>query len=427
MSALHLVTSWPVEHVAAAIVTPHGVEMIGDTERIYRIASLSKPIVAWAIMVGVEEGVVGLDAPLVHVDAPDGATLRHLLSHAAGYNFSGAATIAPVGARRIYSNTGIELAAAELAGAAQLRFETYLGEAVFEPLGMSSAELRGSPAQGVHASVNDITAFVSEMRRPTLFGRNDLAPGDRTSVPHAGRYRAGRGPIRSVPLGIGGRAAWCQDTSLDGPLELARGIRTLRWFGHDDVGRPIDRHRRGGAHGPRLRPVEHRRPATLARVLRRRGGRTAGGGVSFQPGDRVRWATTGDDGLPIVRYGFVGGLNGDHTRVAVMLDGDLAGDTVVDIDQLVVVSITTVELRLDGADLLDDPSLRQGLVNLWSAEADQAGLEIRSIECLGTGVRDGDAAFALANLWAGTDQYVLRAEPDPHLDTVNIRAEYPRW
>ena len=32
------------------------------------------------------------------------------------------------------------------------------------------------------------------------------------------------------------------------------------------------------------------------------------------------------------------------------------------------VTITSVELCLYGADLLNDPSLRQGLVNLWSAE-----------------------------------------------------------
>ena len=150
----------------------------------------------------------------------------------------------------------------------------------------------------------------------------------------------------------------------------------------------------------------------------------------FQPGDRVRWETTGDDGLPLVRYGFVGGSNGDGNRVAVMLDGHLKGDTVIDHDQLAPVSITNVELRLHGADLLDDPSLRQGLVSLWSAEADQAGLEIRSIQLLGTGVRDtvGDG-FALAELHSGGRQYVLRAVCEPHDDeTVSVRADLPkRW
>jgi hypothetical protein len=132
----------------------------------------------------------------------------------------------------------------------------------------------------------------------------------------------------------------------------------------------------------------------------------------FQPGDRVRWLTIGDDGLPLTRYGFVGGLNGDHSRVAVMLDGELKGDTVIPLHELAAVEITTVELRLHGADLLDDPSLRQGLVNLWSAEADQAGLEIRDIRCLGTGVRDIGDSFALAELQAAGQEWVLLAMPD---------------
>ena len=66
MSALHLVTGWPVDHVAAAIVrldpvrreTVETVDSIGDAERVYRLASLSKPITAWAIMVAVEEGTL---------------------------------------------------------------------------------------------------------------------------------------------------------------------------------------------------------------------------------------------------------------------------------------------------------------------------------------------------------------------------------
>jgi hypothetical protein len=99
---------------------------------------------------------------------------------------------------------------------------------------------------------------------------------------------------------------------------------------------------------------------------------------------------------------------------------------VIDLTQLAPVMITNVELRLHGADLLDDPTLRQGLVNLWSAEADQAGLEIVSLECLGTGVRDAGNGFALAELWAGSHQYVLRASIGPSPDTVSVRADLPR-
>ena len=48
--------------------------------------------------------------------------------------------------------------------------------------------------------------------------------------------------------------------------------------------------------------------------------------MMFSLGDRVRWATTGDDGLPLVRYGFVGGVAGEPGPVVVMLDGELGGD-----------------------------------------------------------------------------------------------------
>ena len=70
--------------------------------------------------------------------------------------------------------------------------------------------------------------------------------------------------------------------------------------------------------------------------------------MTFSLGDRVRWETTGDDGLPLVRYGFVGGVAGEVGPVVVMLDGELGGD-VVDLAQLEPVTITNVELHLDGA------------------------------------------------------------------------------
>jgi hypothetical protein len=146
----------------------------------------------------------------------------------------------------------------------------------------------------------------------------------------------------------------------------------------------------------------------------------------FQPGDRVRWASLGDDGFPIVRYGFVRGTNGDRTRVAVMLDGDLKADTIVDLDQLEPVAITNIELHLQGSDLLDDPSLRQGIVNLWTAEADQAGLEVRSLEYLGDkGWGTSDEGCALAELRAGGAQYILRALPRTD-DSICVRAEHPQ-
>jgi hypothetical protein len=146
----------------------------------------------------------------------------------------------------------------------------------------------------------------------------------------------------------------------------------------------------------------------------------------FQHGDRVRVETIGDDGLPLVRYGFVGGLLGDRGPVVVMLDGDLKNNTIVDRSEIEAVSVTNVELRLLGTDLLDDPALRQGLVNLWTAEAEDAGLAIGTLTCIGEGVPDSREGYALAELIAGGEQYVLRAIRESNgSDFVRVRADRP--
>ncbi len=151
--------------------------------------------------------------------------------------------------------------------------------------------------------------------------------------------------------------------------------------------------------------------------------------TAFGHGDRIRYSTTDDDGLPLVRYGFVGGVSDDHFGpIVVMLDGELGGE-VVDPTDIEPVHMSNVTLVLAGSDLLDDPSLRQGLVNLWAAEAETAGLEIAGLRCIGTGVRDAGEGYALAELSSGTDRYVLRASLCPHdRDAVMIRADLPnRW
>ena len=146
MGALDLVGTWPVEHAAAAVVGPEAVlGTTGDTGRPFRIASIAKTLTAWAVLVGVEEGIVALDDAV----GQPACTLRHLLAHAGGYPFDGHRPIARPGTRRIYSNTGIELAADAVADAAGMPFGTYLAEAVLEPLGMIATDLRGSPAHAV--------------------------------------------------------------------------------------------------------------------------------------------------------------------------------------------------------------------------------------------------------------------------------------
>ena len=148
----------------------------------------------------------------------------------------------------------------------------------------------------------------------------------------------------------------------------------------------------------------------------------------FRHGDRIRYATTGEDGLPLVRYGFIGGVGSNGGPIVVMLDGELGGD-VVDPDEVEPVHICNVTLTLGGSDLLDDPSLRQGLVNLWAAEAESAGLQLASLHSIGTGVRDSSEGYALAELSSGGEQYVLRATRCiSQYDAIVVHADRPnRW
>ena len=149
----------------------------------------------------------------------------------------------------------------------------------------------------------------------------------------------------------------------------------------------------------------------------------------FRHGDRIRYTTTDDDGFPLVRYGFIGGVTHDGGPVVVMLDGELGGD-VVEPDTIEPVGICNVTLKLDGSDLLDDPSLRPGLVNLWRAEAEDAGLQIAAIHPIetGLGLRDSSEGYALAELTAAGDQYTLRATRCPTEDAILLRAARPdRW
>ena len=131
---------WPVPTAAAVVVDATGeLAAHGPVDEPMPLASLSKPMAAWATLVAVEEGVVVLDDPV----GPPGCTLRHLLAHASGLPFEGDAPTERPATVRIYSNTGYDLIAHHVAAAAGIPFAEYLHEAVFEPLGMSASRLDG--------------------------------------------------------------------------------------------------------------------------------------------------------------------------------------------------------------------------------------------------------------------------------------------
>ena len=200
MPALDALASWPVNRVGGAVVDrAGGVETAGDTDWRTRIASVTKPLVALACLVAVEEGTLDLGAPA----GPPGSTVRHLLAHASGLPFEGTAPVTPPGRRRIYSNTGFDVLGDTLAAAAGMPVATYLHEAVAAPLGMGRTELRGSPAKDAWSTADDLARFAAELLAPTLVAPETLDDATREQFPGLAGVVPGLGGYDRNPWGLG--------------------------------------------------------------------------------------------------------------------------------------------------------------------------------------------------------------------------------
>jgi CubicO group peptidase (beta-lactamase class C family) len=163
VGALEAVDRWPVGSAAAAVVGPDGVlETCGDVESAYALASVTKPLVALAVLVAVEEGALHLDDPA----GPPGSTVRHLLAHASGLAMDTEDVVAKPGTRRVYSNTGFTVLGDHLAAVTGIGLADYLHQAVCEPLELPATELVGPAGTGARASVADLAAVAGELLSP---------------------------------------------------------------------------------------------------------------------------------------------------------------------------------------------------------------------------------------------------------------------
>lgn len=143
-------------------------EVEARPDTVYRIASISKPISATAILQLVEKGKLFLDDPVTkHVPSfPDrglGITLRHLLTHTSGIRhykeremnlkehfdsveaaleiFKDDPLLFTPGTKYSYSSYAYNLLAAVVESASGLTFEAYLKEKVWGPAGMTATKL----------------------------------------------------------------------------------------------------------------------------------------------------------------------------------------------------------------------------------------------------------------------------------------------
>jgi CubicO group peptidase (beta-lactamase class C family) len=192
---------WPAEHVAVAVVGADGTVLAtaGDQDRGYRLASVTKLLTAYAVLIAVEEGAVEWDTPA----GPDGSTVRHLIAHTSGVAFDSDRVMAAPGTRRIYSNSGFELLALTVADAAGMPFEEYLHDAVCAPLGLDATTLTGSPAAGASSTAADLSRFAAELQNPTLVDPVTLAAATEVAFPGLDGVLPGFGRQRPNDWGLG--------------------------------------------------------------------------------------------------------------------------------------------------------------------------------------------------------------------------------
>ena len=169
------------------------VEHTGDLDAPFAWASVTKLLVAVAVLVATEEGTLGLDDPA----GPPGSTVRHLLAHASGLGPDSDRPLSPPGRRRIYSNVGYEILADFLAQRSGMPFTDYLRTGVVHPLGhdRDRAGAGSSPASGARGPLGDLLALAGELLAPrlvsaaTLDGATSVAfPGLAGVLPGFGRF-----------------------------------------------------------------------------------------------------------------------------------------------------------------------------------------------------------------------------------------------
>ncbi|MFY1676738.1 MULTISPECIES: serine hydrolase domain-containing protein [unclassified Streptomyces] len=199
--SLALIENWPVPTAAAGVVRADGTVMgtHGPVDRRFPLASVSKPLTAYAVLVAHEEGAIDLDEPA----GPAGSTVRHLLAHTSGLAFDEHRPAAPPGERRLYSNAGFERLGEHVAAATDIPFAEYLRQAVLVPLGMTATSLDGSPAKDVVSTVEDLLRFAAEAQAPRLLDPRTVAEAMTTQFPGTRGVLPGYGHQSPNDWGLG--------------------------------------------------------------------------------------------------------------------------------------------------------------------------------------------------------------------------------
>lgn len=181
------------------VITRSGWYRLGPPDRPVAVASVTKPLVALAVLVAVEEGTIGLDDPA----GPPGSTVRHLLSHTAGYAFDDRSVVARPGERRIYSNASFDVLADHLTERSGIPWPRYVSEAVLEPLEMTTSAIVGPAGSGLRSTAGDLAHLGAEFLAPTLISDATAVSMRTIQFPDTAGVVPGYGQFRPCPWGLG--------------------------------------------------------------------------------------------------------------------------------------------------------------------------------------------------------------------------------
>ncbi|MFG3099109.1 serine hydrolase domain-containing protein [Streptomyces sp. NPDC048182] len=201
LKSLTSIESWPVPTAAAGVVRADGTVLgvHGPAGHRFPLASVTKPLAAYAVLVAYEEGAIELDEPA----GPPGATVRHLLAHTSGLAFDEHRASGAPGERRLYSNAGFEVLGDHVAKAADMPFAEYARQAVLEPLGMTATVLDGSPAKDGVSTLEDLLRFAAEVQAPRLLDPRTVAEAMSVQFPGTKGVLPGYGHQNPNDWGLG--------------------------------------------------------------------------------------------------------------------------------------------------------------------------------------------------------------------------------
>lgn len=200
MNSTQLLATWPVENVSVAAVKKDNVKLfLGDQNLRYKLASVTKLLASYAMLIAVEEGAVDLDRRLNE----RGETYRKFMAHVCGYDFDTTRTLAEVGERRMYSNTAFRLLAEHFVNETQISLVDYISQAIFEPLDMQSSEIISDVAAGGVSTAHDLAIFAAELLHPKLVSKQTLDDARSVQFPGLAGVLPGYGAQRPNDWGLG--------------------------------------------------------------------------------------------------------------------------------------------------------------------------------------------------------------------------------